>query len=114
MILRIYAISDIHGCYDTFLYALSCIVLSNDNKLVLLGDYIYGPDIYGILDKIIELQNTYGLDKIIALRGNHEEMVISGSWLITYIYHDDKYIEWMSDLPLFYKTENQIFLLFWN
>ena len=44
-----------------------------------MGDYIHGgADNYGVLDKIISLQNRYGEDKIIVLLGNHEEFVLTG------------------------------------
>lgn len=76
----IYAMSDIHGRLDAFEYALSLIDLSDDNKLVLLGDYVHGPDSYGVLEKVIHLQNKYGTDKVIALIGNHEDLVCDGRW----------------------------------
>ena len=63
----IYAMSDIHGCLDAFEYALSLVDFFGDNKLILLGDYIHEPDDYGVLDKIIQLQDKYGSDKVIAL-----------------------------------------------
>ena len=46
----IYAMSDIHGCLEEFNHALSLVDLSGDNRLILLGDYIHGPDSYGVLD----------------------------------------------------------------
>ena len=56
---KIYAMSDLHGNIDAFDYALSLIDLTEeDTKLVLCGDYIHGADSYGVLDRIIELQNT--------------------------------------------------------
>lgn len=111
--MKIYAISDIHGCIKEFDYALSLIDLSGDNKLVLLGDYIHGYDSYGVLDKIISLQEEYGADKIIALPGNHEEMVLDGICSINdddeFYVGDEKYIEWLKTLPAYYETEKQIF-----
>ena len=53
----IYAMSDIHGCLDAFEYALSLVDFSGDNKLIFLGDYIHGPDSYGVLKKVRQLQN---------------------------------------------------------
>lgn len=52
----IYAMSDIHGCLDAFEYALSLIDLSGDNKIVLLGDYVHGPDSYGVLRLTQEIE----------------------------------------------------------
>ncbi|WP_228352489.1 metallophosphoesterase [Variimorphobacter saccharofermentans] len=116
----IYAMSDIHGCLLQFEEALSLIDLSGDNKLVLLGDYIHGgPDSYGVLEKIMELEQTYGNDKVIVLVGNHEDMAMNGRWPISedrfadddkdYEVDDDKYLYWMQTLRRYYTTENQIF-----
>ena len=118
--MKIYAISDIHGYLPEFETALSKIDLSSDNKLILLGDYIHGPDSYGVLNKIMRLQKQYGTDKVIALRGNHEEMALDGSWPIgenrfgfaqeNYNINDDIYLSWFSTLPYYYTVGNTIFV----
>ncbi|MCC3865673.1 metallophosphoesterase [Terrisporobacter petrolearius] len=109
----IYAISDIHGCLEQFEYSLELIDLSDNNMLILLGDYIHGPNSYGVLNKIMDLQNKYGRDKVIALMGNHEEMAIRGRWAIDEDRNqgeeDDRYITWMMSLPYYYVTDQQIF-----
>ena len=115
----IYAISDIHGCLQEFEHALSLVDLSGKNKLVLLGDYIHGPDSYGVLDKIIKLQKKYGSEKVIVLVGNHEDMAIDGRWPIGGIGNegyndreeeDDRYSLWMQNLPRYYTEGNTIFV----
>ena len=115
----IYAMSDIHGCLDAFEYALSLVDFSGDSKLILLGDYVHGPDSYGVLKKIIQLQNKYGSDKVIALLGNHEEMACDGRWPIggngdadTYAHpeEDNRYLMWMQTLPRYYAEGNTIFV----
>lgn len=111
--MQIYAMSDIHGCIDAFEYALFLVDLSGDNKLILLGDYVHGPDSYGVLDKIMLLQQKYGSDKVVALKGNHEEMVLNGDWPIekdTGEEIPDKYIVWMENLPLYHVEGNAIFV----
>ena len=118
--MKIYAMSDIHGYLHEFECALSKIDLSGENKLILLGDYIHGPDSYGVLNKIIHLQKQYGQEKVIALLGNHEEMALNGSWNIgenrfgfaqeNYCLNDDKYLDWMSNLPLYHVIGNAIFV----
>lgn len=114
--MKIYAMSDIHGCLTEFTKALSMIDLSGDNMLILLGDYIHGPDSYGVLRKVMDLQTTYGNDKVIALLGNHEVMALDGSWPIGDGYAgeqekgDDYYLNWMANLPKYYVTNNQIFV----
>ena len=59
--MKIYCMSDIHGCLAEFEHALSLVleVLENDSAmLLLLGDYIHGgSDNKGVLDKIINLQH---------------------------------------------------------
>lgn len=115
----IYAMSDIHGCLDAFEYALSLVDFSGDNKLILLGDYIHGLDDYGVLNKIMQLQNKYGSDQVIALLGNHEDMACDGRWPIggnddadTYDHAEDDagYLIWMRNLPRYYSEGNTIFV----
>ena len=119
--MKIYAVSDIHGHLFELDEALNKIDLSGDNKLILLGDYTHGPNSYGVLDRIINLQRKYGSDKIIALCGNHERFVLEGTWpinenrfgIITEEYNEEKeaeYIEWMSHLPLYHTEGNAIFV----
>ena len=112
--MKIYAMSDIHGCIQEFDYALSLIDLSGDNKLLLLGDYVHGPNSYAVLDRIMQLQEKYGEEKVVALAGNHEEMCVAGQWRICNNddfdeSREDEYISWMMNLPKYYATEKQIF-----
>lgn len=69
--------SDIHGRLDAFKASLSTIDLDAlDSKLVLLGDYCdRGPDSLGVFELVMDLQKRYG-DRVVALRGNHEEMFL--------------------------------------
>ena len=111
----IYCLSDIHGYYSAFADALELIFneLEKDNtKLVLLGDYIHGgKEDYKVLDKIINLQYKYGRDKVIALMGNHEEAVCEGRSSISRDkYSDEKYINWMMNLPRYYVEDKTIFV----
>ena len=75
--MHIYAMSDIHGCLDAFKASLSIVDLdAEDSKLILLGDYCdRGPDSLGVFDLVMDLQKRYG-NRIVALRGNHEEMLL--------------------------------------
>ena len=75
--MKIYAMSDIHGCSEEFDCALSFVLPhlnEPDTMLILLGDYINGYDSYGVLKRIVSLQKQYGTEKVLALKGNHEEM----------------------------------------
>ncbi len=123
----IYTMSDIHGCMEAFDEALKLVDFSGNNKLILLGDYVHGgEDNYGVLDRIIALQRKYGAGKVIALRGNHEEMAMEGSWKISEHKserswdidydeedRDDEYISWMENLPFYYVEGNTIFCHAW-
>ena len=112
--MKIFAMSDIHGCVDALDQALQLVDLSGENMVVFLGDYIHGPDNYGVLDRIIGLQEKYGRDKAIALLGNHEEMAVDGEWPINGDQYDaekDKeYLKWMNELPRYYVAGNVIFV----
>lgn len=109
-----YCISDIHGCLKALNKALELILphLSGSNTaLILLGDYVHGgEDDYGVLDRIISLQNTYGKEKIIVLAGNHDRMVCERRMTIDgddgAKERDKPYINWLKALPLVYKEKN--------
>lgn len=114
--MKIFAMSDIHGSPVEFEEALELVDLSGDNMLILCGDYVHGYDSYSVLDRIIALQEEYGSDKVIALMGNHEEMVMNGMRSITEQEDmefdeacEDRYISWMYNLPRYYATDTQIF-----
>lgn len=120
--MKIYCMSDIHGCLAEFETALAMVLgrlEEPDTQLILLGDYVHGgPDGKGVLDKIMQLQYQYGGHKIIALLGNHEEWIIDGSAGIECAfkgdeepkYDEDKYIRWLENLPRYYVDGNTIFV----
>ena len=69
------AISDIHGCFETFCRLLEKVDLQKKDQLFLLGDYVdRGPYSRLVLRKIFQLlQDGYFL---VALRGNHEQLLM--------------------------------------
>ena len=73
---RLFAIGDIHGCFESLRNLIeNKIKLKRSDKLILLGDYIdRGPQSKEVVDFIIELQSK-GYD-IVTLMGNHEAMLI--------------------------------------
>ena len=89
----IYAMSDIHGCLQEFEEALKQVDFSDeDTKLILMGDYVHcGPDSYGVLDKIMELQKEHGSEKVIVLMGNHDEWALEGRAPIQESWEDGLY-----------------------
>jgi serine/threonine protein phosphatase 1 len=72
---RLLAISDIHGCYDTFHeLVVNRLNLTKADKLILLGDYIdRGTKSREVIDFILDLI-AGGFD-IVTLAGNHESML---------------------------------------
>jgi serine/threonine protein phosphatase 1 len=73
---RLFAIGDIHGCFDSFKELVeNQIQLAKVDKLVLLGDYIdRGKNSKEVIDYIIDLDEK-GYD-IISLVGNHELLLL--------------------------------------
>ncbi|WP_075591257.1 metallophosphoesterase family protein [Labilibacter marinus] len=73
---RLFAIGDIHGCFDSLLELVeNQIQLDKNDKLVLLGDYIdRGNKSKEVIDYIIDLQEK-DFD-IISLIGNHEMLLL--------------------------------------
>ncbi|HWB00994.1 MAG TPA: metallophosphoesterase family protein [Pirellulales bacterium] len=85
--MRVLTIGDIHGCTRAFDAVLAAAELAPNDWLVTLGDYVdRGPDSRGIMDRLIDLNKS---GRLVALRGNHEEMMLDarediglmGAWL---------------------------------
>jgi serine/threonine protein phosphatase 1 len=84
--MRTLAIGDVHGCSTALDSLLAAIGPRPEEPLIFLGDYVdRGPDSRGVLDRVIAL-HTDG--KAIALRGNHDVMMVQagdgidvGMWL---------------------------------
>ena len=73
---RLFAISDIHGCFRTFYELVVKIIdLKKTDRLILLGDYIdRGEQSREVVDFIMDLQKN-GFD-VAPLTGNHEKMLL--------------------------------------
>jgi serine/threonine protein phosphatase 1 len=72
--MRLLAIGDIHGCLKAFDNLLALVAPRPEDQLIVLGDYVdRGPNSAGVLDRLIQLQAS---GRLIALRGNHEEMML--------------------------------------
>jgi len=77
------AIGDIHGCFNALTTLVDLVGFRHDDTIVTLGDYIdRGPGSRAVVDLLIALDQTHNL---IALRGNHEIMMLDSrqkkSWL---------------------------------
>ena len=127
--MREIAISDIHGCNQSFEALLDQIAFSTSDVLYLLGDYVdRGPDSKGVIDRIWALQDDgYQVE---CLKGNHEELVLrAASGNFTYLEKwlktdgkdtknsfgvetcaeiPKKYLDWMEALPYFLEVESYL------
>lgn len=71
---RTIAIGDIHGCSLALKSILEAIAPTSSDTIITLGDYVdRGPDSRGVIDQLIQLRKRCNL---IALMGNHEEMML--------------------------------------
>jgi serine/threonine protein phosphatase 1 len=131
---KIYAIGDIHGCYDRLkkLMGKIPIDLSRDT-LVFIGDYIdRGSQSVDVVDYLIKLKKRF--PETIFLRGNHEDMLgkfLSGADRFSYLLNGgqqtlDSYLikpvdseffpippdhmEFYESLRLYYETDEFIFV----
>ena len=131
---RIFAIGDIHGCYDRLKALMEKIPIDySRDGLVFIGDYIdRGPHSVEVVDYLIQLKNRF--PEVILLKGNHEDMLdkfLNGADRFTYLLNGgqqtlDSYLtkpvqsefspippdhmEFFKSLRLFYETEEFIFV----
>lgn len=72
--MRRYVIGDIHGCAKALRTVIETIEPTHDDEIIFLGDYIdRGPNSRDVIQQILDLKNHC---KVIALRGNHELMLL--------------------------------------
>lgn len=103
-----YAITDIHGCLQTFETLLERIDLQPEDELYLLGDYIdRGPACKGVVKLIRQMQDSGR--KMICLRGNHEQMAIERSdYSRQYNAWSDDERDWFESLPHYHLLEDYV------
>lgn len=123
-----FVIGDVHGNYEELMDLLDKINPNlRQDKLIYLGDYIdRGPQSYKVIRFLIDLQNNYGKEHVVLLRGNHEDMAIEniehGSidcfngydiTFMDFIKNNDSienYYEFFKGLPLYYEDESFIYV----
>ena len=75
-----YAVPDIHGNLEGLIDATESILSDfdyNNDVIVFLGDYIdRGNNSFEVLEYLYNLQNKLGEDKVICLKGNHDDMFL--------------------------------------
>lgn len=124
---RIIAISDLHGCYYSFIDILKEIEYEGSrDKLILLGDYIdRGPFSYEVIRAIRQLRHKHP-DNVVCLKGNHEAMCVeafgcpdwqwdrNGGRATRMSYAENNAcisndLKWMENLPLYHVEHDYIF-----
>lgn len=128
---RLFAIGDIHGCFDSLKELVEKkIQLQKSFRLILLGDYIdRGDKSKEVVDFIMELQEK-GFD-IIPLMGNHETLLLDAfeseknisiwiqnggnetlkSFEISSVKDiESKYIKFFKNLRYYYTFEDSLFV----
>lgn len=129
----IYAIGDIHGCYDQLLVLLAKIKAHAGRRkyrAIFLGDYVdRGPKSREVVNQVRGLvTGRGGHGKWSALKGNHEEMFYAGSqnadlefWIEnggreTLASYEGRQAElqehaaWLNTLPTWLETEHHVFV----
>lgn len=77
---KIYAMSDIHGCYKAMKNSLKHIKLEPSDLIIFIGDYVDGgKESLQVLTEIMNLEKCHP-KQVIVLLGNHDEWLIE--WLL--------------------------------
>ena len=131
---KLFAIGDIHGCYDRLKALVEKIPIDfSRDTLLFIGDYIdRGPHSAEVVDYLIQLKKR--VKDVIFLKGNHEDMLdkfLNGDDRFTYLLNGgqqtlDSYlkkpvqpksfpippdhVEFFKSLRLYYETEEFIFV----
>lgn len=124
-------IGDTHGCYNELVTMIEMLKEDGEynkdtDKLVFLGDYIdRGENSRKVIEYVRSLQKDN--DNVIALMGNHEDMLlnyldgIDTNWIYngceatmdSYVGYADQFeddINWMRNLPLYHEDDNFIYV----
>src|SRR5215213_9957860 len=73
-----FVIGDIHGCCDELRYLIDALPIGPDDEVIFLGDYIdRGPDSRAVISFLIELKDRLRENRLVFLKGNHEDMLLS-------------------------------------
>ena len=131
---KIFAIGDIHGCFDQLKTLVEKIPIDfSRDTLLFIGDYIdRGPHSAEVVDYLIQLKKR--VKEVIFLKGNHEDMLdkfLNGDDRFTYLLNGgqqtlDSYlkkpvqpesfpippdhVEFFKSLRLYYETDEFIFV----
>ena len=136
---KIYAITDVHGCYNELVLLLGKLTITPTTLIIFMGDYVdRGPHSKEVIDLIISLREQCC---VVTLKGNHEDMMYEAlvnnsdrdvkMWMSNGGYQtllsygdiknilaedrelpDDlrKHLDFIKTLELYYETETHIFV----
>lgn len=124
---RTIAIGDIHGCDRALEGLLMCVAPEPDDTLIVLGDVIdRGPDSRRCIDVLLNLREHC---RLLYIKGNHEEMLLSaingGDWADGWASYGGKetlqsygdlhsipheHLEFMEDALDYHQTDTEIFV----
>lgn len=128
--MAIYAIGDIHGCFDKLQKLFELIPVAVNDEIVFLGDYIdRGPDSKKVIDFILNLKSKRE-NKVVCLKGNHEKMFLdflegknediffaNGGMATVKSYSENgsfrvptEHLDFFKSLKLYHETEDYIFV----
>ena len=134
MMEKIFAIGDIHGCFDKLCVLMDKIKIDRYNDILLfLGDYIdRGPSSFDVIEYLIDLKKHF--QRIVFLKGNHEDMLekyLLGKDRLTYLINGgqqtledylkrtqttdsplipQEHLNFFGSLLLYYESDNYIFV----
>jgi serine/threonine protein phosphatase 1 len=86
--LRTLAIGDIHGCWKALQALVAAVKIQPDDLIVTLGDYVdRGPESRAVLEWLLTFRPA---EKLVAIRGNHEVMMLAARGN-----DDERYDDWL-------------------
>lgn len=136
---KIYAITDVHGCYNELVLLLAKLTITPNTLIIFMGDYVdRGPQSKEVIDLIISLREQCC---VVTLKGNHEDMMYkalvnnsdrdvemwmtNGGYQTLLSYGDietvladirelpkdlKKHLDFIETLELYYETDTHIFV----
>lgn len=94
--MKTFVVSDIHGDYEGLISVMYEFVKSgfdiSHDRIVFLGDYVDGyPRSREVVKYVRNMEKFFGKERVVCLRGNHEQLMISGFNKVAY---DPEFLLW--------------------
>lgn len=133
---KIFAVGDIHGCYEKLVAMMKVLPWDRDNGdvLIFIGDYVdRGPQSREVVEYLVRLKRKGG--NLVFLKGNHEKMLLDyyiqqrdqmlyvanggGETIASYVEGGigrkafvlpEDHLEFLLSLSLYYETDQYIFV----